>query len=390
MINYKLASNSWDQKEIDALQRVIDSGNFTMGKEVQNFEEVFADFIGSKYAVMVNSGSSANLLMLSALNLYPKFKRKSDIKLNVVVPAVSWSTSYYPIHQCGFELRFIDVDLRTFNLDVDQLEASIDENTVAVLAVNLLGCPAELEKINQICLGKNIFLLEDNCESFGAKLNDKYCGTFGEMGTFSFFFSHHLQTMEGGMIVTDDFELHNYLKSLRAHGWIRGIQSNLDIFKSTGNAFEDSFRFVLPGYNLRPLEFSGAVGVEQLNKWPSMLENRRNNAKTAKEFLNTEICYLQEEIGFSSWFGFGLVLNKDFQGKRDEVLQALSKENVESRPIVAGNFLKNPVIEFMDCKKVICRNADYIDRNGFFIGNDSVDLRKKIEMVGKILCQKMF
>jgi CDP-6-deoxy-D-xylo-4-hexulose-3-dehydrase len=381
-MKYKLSSDTWNHHEIAALTRVMQSGMYTMGKEVKTYEKQFAEFFGSKHAVMTNSGSSANLITLAALRYHPKFKKVANP--NVIVPAVSWSTTYFPVHQHGFKLKFVDVGLRSFNMEPEDVEAAIDENTVAVFAVNLLGNPCKLQELKAICDRKGVTLLEDNCESLGALIDNKQAGTFGEMGTFSFFFSHHLQTMEGGMVLTNDDSLADYLRSLRAHGWVRNDEFNT--FEKSGNPFEDSFRFVLPGFCVRPLEMSGATGQEQLKKWPSMLIQRRKNAKIAQEvFANESHIFLQEEHRASSWFGFGLVLTGTLEGKRKEVIAKLTAAGVECRPIVAGNFMKNPVIELMDCDIVPAPAADYIDQNGFFIGNDSVPLENEIRETARLI-----
>jgi len=382
-MEYKLASNTWDDKEISAIHRVVDSGRFTMGEEVKKFEEQFASFMGSKHAVMTNSGSSANLITIAALALNPKYKNSG----NIIVPAVSWSTTYFPVHQWGYTLRFVDIDKDTFNLDVDKVMDAIDDETAAIFTVNLLGNSCELQELKQICQDRNIVLLEDNCESLGASENGSFCGSVGEMGTFSFFFSHHMQTMEGGMVLTNDSETYEYLKSLRAHGWIRDMSDSSNLYEKTGDAFEDSFRFVLPGYCVRPLEMSGAIGQEQLKKWPSMMEGRRKNAAIAKEaFEDIDEIRLQKETGISSWFGFGLVLQGRLAGRRKEIIQILSDNGVETRPIVAGNFMRNPVIDRLNWDSIgSFEVADDLHFNGFFIGNDSIDLEENIKSVAEII-----
>ena len=264
---YPLATATWDQKEIDAMHSVIESGNFTMGEKVSLFEKEFSKYIGSQNAVMVNSGSSANLLMIAALfyTKNPKLKLKRGDE--IVVPAVSWSTTYYPLYQYGLKIKFVDIDIETLNYDLVQLEAAISNKTRVVLAVNLLGNPNDFNFINSIIKAKNIILLEDNCESMGATFNDKKTGTFGVMGTFSSFYSHHISTMEGGIIVTDDAELNQILISLRSHGWTRELpEKNLICDDKSEDLLEESFRFVLPGYNVRPLELEAAVGIEQIKK----------------------------------------------------------------------------------------------------------------------------
>ena len=381
-MNYPLASSSWDQLEIDSMQRVINSGHFSMGKEVSEFEKIFAEFIGSKYAVMVNSGSSANLLMVAALF----YKSSGNLKPGdeVIVPAVSWSTTYYPLHQYGLRLKFVDIDLKTLNYDLKKLEASINHKTKAIIAVNLLGNPNEFTKIKELVEDSDILLLEDNCESLGAKYKDKYAGTFGICGSFSTFFSHHISTMEGGLVVTDDEEIHHILLSLRSHGWTRHLPK---INKVTGikseNYFDESFKFVLPGYNLRPLELSGAIGKVQISKLPDFIDARRTNAELfVSLFEEHPYLSIQQEVGLSSWFGFSFIVKENSSITRQSILNRLDKIGVEYRPIVTGNFARQPVIKYLNCDvSQELTNADYLDRNGFFIGNHHYDISEQLELL---------
>ena len=248
-IRFPLATATWGKEEQAAMQRVIASGMYTMGVNVQGFENVFAKYVGSKHCVMVNSGSSAILLMVAALF----YTRNSKLKLQrgdeVIVPAVSWSTTYYPLYQYGLKIKFVDIDLRTLNYDLDQLEQAVTDKTRAIMAVNLLGNPNDFGRIQKIIGSREIVLMEDNCESMGAKFQGKHTGTFGVMGGYSSFFSHHISTMEGGLIVTDNEELYHILLSLRAHGWTRNLpKNNWVCSEKSDNPFEESFRFVLPGY----------------------------------------------------------------------------------------------------------------------------------------------
>ena len=371
-IKYPLATATWDGAEYRALQDVIASGIFTMGPKVAQFERDFAQYIGSKYAVMVNSGSSANLLMVAALF----YTKNSDLKLNpgdeVIVPAVSWSTTYYPLYQYGLKIKFIDVDLDTLNYDLKQLREAVSSRTRAILAVNLLGNPNDFSQIKQIIGNKNIILLEDNCESLGAEFEGKKAGTFGIMGTFSSFFSHHISTMEGGLIVTDDKEIYHILLSLRAHGWTRNLpKENLVCSVKSDDPFEESFRFVLPGYNLRPLEMSGALGIEQVKKLPMLIEERRKNGALLQHALeNHPDLLIQSELGKSSWFGFSLVIKPGSKLTRKELINNLTRLGFECRPIVAGNFAKNEVTKYFHSEVYgDLKNAEHIDQYGLFIGN---------------------
>ncbi len=373
-IIYPLASSSWDHEEIEAIHEVIDSDIFTMNTRVRKFEQEYADFFGHKNAVMCNSGSSANLLMLALLKL--KYKLDGDI----IVPAVGWSTSYFPVNQYGFKLNFVDVSTETYNIDVNKIEEAITEKSCAILCINLLGNPCEFDEINKIASRHELVVIEDNCESMGAKYNGKYTGSHGLIGTQSFFFSHHMTTMEGGMVVVEDDEDANWLRSLRAHGWCRDLTDDNKLFKKTGG-WKDNFTFVLPGYALRPLEFSGAIGSAQLKKWPSMMDKRLQNKEYFFEkFDNQSWIRLQKECQDSSWFCFGCVMQGPLKGKRDEVVSAMSKAGIQSRPLASGNWLVQPVVKMMDyTAKGTYEAAEDIEANGFFVGNGTTDLRKGID-----------
>ena len=371
-VKFPLATASWGQEEIDAMQRVIASGMFTMGANVQAFERDFAHYVGSKHCVMVNSGSSANLLMVAALFYTKNPKLKLQRGDEVIVPAVSWSTTYYPLYQYGLKIKFVDIDLHTLNYDLEQLEQAVTDKTRAIMAVNLLGNPNDFGRIQQIMGKRDIVLVEDNCESLGATYQGKQAGTFGVMGTFSTFFSHHISTMEGGLIVTDDEELYQILLSLRAHGWTRNLpKHNLVCGEKSDDPFEESFRFVLPGYNVRPLEMEGALGIEQLKRLPKMVEERRKNGKLMQAALSSHPdIIIQREIGESSWFGFSLVIRPGSKLTRNALVAKLNELGFECRPIVAGNFAKNEVVKYFNFEiSGQLTNAEHIDGNGLFVGN---------------------
>jgi len=384
---YPLATATWGEAEYQALQDVITSGMFTMGPKVAQFERDFAQYIGSKYVVMVNSGSSANLLMVAAL-FYTKNPR---IKLNpgdeVIVPAVSWSTTYYPLYQYGLKIKFVDIDLETLNYDLSQLSQAISSKTKAIVAVNLLGNPNDFSQIKKIIGGRDITLIEDNCESLGAEFEGKKAGTFGLMGTFSTFFSHHISTMEGGLIVTDDEELYHILLSLRAHGWTRNLPKENHVCGTKGDdPFEESFRFVLPGYNVRPLEMSGALGIEQVKKLPHLITERRKNGALLQSALgNHPELLIQSETGASSWFGFSLVIRPGSAWTRKELVKKLAEIGFECRPIVTGNFAKNEVVKYFDSEAFgSLKNAEHIDQNGLFIGNHHYSIADAINQLKRI------
>jgi CDP-4-dehydro-6-deoxyglucose reductase, E1 len=385
---FPLATSSWGKEEADAMQRVIASGLFTMGANVQAFETGFAKYVGSRHCVMVNSGSSANLLMVAALF----YTKNSKLKLNrgdeVIVPAVSWSTTYYPLYQYGLKIKFVDIDLHTLNYDLDQLQQAVSDKTRAIMAVNLLGNPNDFARIQQIIGKRDIVLMEDNCESMGATFRGRFAGTYGVMGTFSSFFSHHISTMEGGLIVTDDEELYQILVSLRAHGWTRNLpKQNLVCSDKSDDPFEESFRFVLPGYNVRPLELEGALGIEQLKRLPTMIEQRRKNGQLLQHALGGHPDILiQTEIGESSWFGFSLVIKPTSKMSRKELVSKLNDLGFECRPVVAGNFAKNDVVKYFDSEvHGTLKNAEHIDRLGLFVGNHHYPVPDAITALAKLV-----
>ncbi len=385
MIDYPLASSSWGKEEYDAIQKVIELDNYTMGDKVKEFEENYAKYLNVNHCVMVSSGSTANLLSTAALfhTKLQKLKRGDE----VIVPAVSWSTTYFPLQQYGLKLKFVDIDLQTLNYDLEALNNAISKNTRMIVIVNLLGNPNDFDKISSIISTKDILVLEDNCESLGAEFNNKKAGTFGIMGTFSSFFSHHIATMEGGMIAVNDEELYHILLSLRAHGWTRNLPKKNQVSNKSSNAFSESYRFVLPGYNVRPLEMSGAIGIEQLKKLDSFIAQRRKNANLFKHlFAKHKDFMIQKEIGHSSWFGFSLIIKPSSKLKREEVIKQLDKNKIECRPIVTGNFTKNEVMKYFNYEIFNnLDNADYLDKNGFFVGNHHTALDDQLFFLNEVL-----
>ena len=388
-MKYPLGYNTWNKEEKKSAIKVLDSGFFTMGKKVKEFEEKFAKNFGSKYATMVNSGSSANLLMLSVLKNYKKIIKKKTNKPNIIAPSVGWSTSYYPISQNNFEINFVDVSIDTLNIDPEEVEKAIDKNTVAILAINLLGNPCNFSQLKKIAKKNNLILIEDNCESLGAKYQNKFCGTHGLMGTHSLFFSHHMQTMEGGVILTDNKDINDFLKSLRAHGWCRDLPKKNSLYKKSNDKFKDHFVFITPGYSLRPLEIEASVGLVQLKKLNRFMKIREKNSNIFKNlFGNKSWCKIQqqEKKSLSSWYGFNLILTGQLKNKRKIIIENLQKNKIEVRPTMTGNFLNNPVLKFLNFKASgSFKNSENIDKNGFFVGNYPKDLSKELNFLYKKL-----
>lgn len=329
-----LSSDTWGAEEKAAIARVVESGQYTMGAVTEAFERDYAAFCGTKYCVAVNSGSSAVLLMVAAWTL----KHGPG---TVIVPAVGWSTSYSPFQQYGWTLRFVDIDRETLNYDIEQLWAAASGADL-ILAINLLGNPNEFEGF------PDLPVLEDNCESMGAVYKGKRTGSFGVMAAHSTYFSHHICTMEGGMVTTDDEYFYHMLLSIRSHGWTRHLPD-----KNVFHVKPEKFSFIFPGYNVRPTEMQCAIGIEQLKKLPRFIAQRRENYKRFP--LKT-----QRETGRSSWFGFTVF--------GDDVAKVVGK--YEHRPVVTGNFLRQPAVRYYNVEVVgDMRNANYIHDHAVMIGN---------------------
>jgi len=373
---YPLAVNTWDNKEIIKIKNLLDKGKLTMGKYVNQYERMFAKKNKNKFAIMTNSGSSSNLLMFSAL-LYTR-QKKLKIKQGdeIIVPAVSWSTSYTPIYQLNLKMKFVDIDLDTLNYDLKELKKSITKKTKAILCVNVLGNPNDFSGIQQIIKNKNIILIEDSCEAMGAKFGKYNVGNFGIMSSFSSYFSHHISTIEGGIITTDDKELYHIMLSLRAHGWTRDLPNDNMILRKSKNKFNEMYNFVLPGYNLRPTEINGVAGIEQLKKLNKFLKIRRKNAATfVKLFNNNNIFKIQKEVEKSSWFAFSFIIKNNSYRKFKELIKILKTLKIEYRPIISGNFADKYVSKkYFKVKNKNLKNAKYLDKFGIMIGNNPIDM----------------
>jgi len=384
-MKYKLSYDSWGTEEKKAIKQIISSGNYSLGSEVQKFEKKFAKYIGMKYAIMTNSGSSANLL---GINSY-FFKKKNKLKAGdeVLVPALAWSTTYSPLFQNNLKIKIIDVSLENLNINIDLLEKAITPKTKVICAVNILGIPCNLKKIRKLCNTKNIILYEDNCESLGASISGKKTGSFGDFSTHSFFFSHHISTIEGGMVLTNNYETYEIIKSLRAHGWTRDIPNNNSIYKIKKKDFDSEYKFILPGYNLRPSEINASIGIEQLKKLNKMIKIRRENLKIFESFFRNDDRFIIPKTDYiSSSFSFPLIMRDNTKGQREKLFKRLKSENIEYRLVAGGNFLSQPQKKYYDYEifsKI--KNAERIHNDGFCVGNSSKDLSKEIKFLYNVI-----
>jgi len=387
-------SYGWEEV-YEALESMLEMKT-TMGDKVKKFEKIFARYIGVKYALMVNSGSSANLLALSILS-NPTLKNER-IKENdeIITPAITWSTTVFPIININAKPVFVDVDPGTYNIDTKEIEKAITKKTKAILPVHLLGNPCKMNEIKKIARKNNLYVIEDCCEALGAKIKNKKVGSFGELGTFSFFISHHITTMEGGMLVTNNETFYELGKSLRAHGWTREQKDRKMIEKRYPHINSD-FLFSNLGYNLRPTEIQGGFGIHQIRKLDQFLNIRKSNAsfwrKNLKKFSEfIELTHTESEYSHANML-FAIKIKKNSYFSKNELVEYLEKSGIETRPVMTGNFVMQPVIDMIQFKRLgKLNNATEIMKNSFLIGNHQnidLDARKYVlERITKFIKSK--
>ena len=372
---YSLVGEPFIKEDMIAGIETLLSGRITMSKITKKFEQKFANYIGSKHALMVNSGSSANLLaVFSSVN--PRNKNKLRQNDECLIPAICWSTSLWPIVQAGLKPKFVDVELNSFNLDLNKLEKKITSKTKAIMAVHVLGNSAKMSELMRIVKKHNLTLIEDTCESLGSTYNGKYLGTFGKFGSYSFYVSHQLIAGEGGMLVCNNSEDYKIAHTLRAHGWDRGLKKKQNT----------EFNFINSGFNLRPLDLTAAIGLSQLKRLKQSIKTRTyNRNKIINSILNSEkwnnqLSFLEPQEKLKpSWFGIPILLNKRLIKFKRQYLKQLNNNGIETRPIISGNFLNQPSIDLykLNNKKEKFPIAQDIENRGFFIGLHTKRIEEK-------------
>lgn len=368
----RLHEPTFSHEEINAAVDVMLSTKVTMGPKVKGFEREYADRFGHKHAIMNNSGSSANLLAVAAI-VNPATKNGPKPGDEVIVPALSWSTTVWPLVQCGLKPVIVDIDPVTLNMDPNEIERAISPRTRAVMLVHVYGNPCDMDAIVDICRRRNLELLEDCCEALGAYYDGKAVGKFGRVGTFSFYFSHHMTTLEGGMCVSDDFEFAEIMRMLRAHGWTRELEDRERYLKLYPD-IDPRFLFVNVGYNLRATELQGAFGSVQLPKLAKFVDQRRENtAAWGKDLARwSEFFLFQKETrkARSSCFGFPMTLKDDAPFKVREFMTFLNEAGIETRPIIAGNIAVQPAMKLFDHRVVgDLKHSTRVMKGGVTFGN---------------------
>ena len=357
----------------------------TQNKNVKNFEEKWSKWLGVKYSVFVNSGSSANLLQIQLLKMqYPKGGE-------VIVPPFTWSSDISSLLHCGFTPVFADIDLDTLGLNTDLIISKINKNTKAIFLSYIQGFNCLTEKLLKVLKKKKIHLIEDVCESHGAKFKNKKLGSFGWTSSFSFYYAHHMSTIEGGMICTDDKKTYHNLLMLRSHGMVREVKDN-KFQKYIKNKYKDlntQFIFKFPAYNVRNTEIGGVLGLEQIKRLDKNIAKRNKNFEYFINRLDKNIFFTNFDLIGHSNYAFNVILKNKNHKLMNKILQNLEKEGIEFRRGSAGggNQLRQPYLKDFVSKKDIkeLKNTEHIHFFSFYIGNYPELTSKKIDKIVKTL-----
>ena len=376
---YPLTESVLEKKDLNAAINVIKSKKITMGKKTEQIEKYFKKNVVKTDSLMVNSGSSANLLIFQCLinPLVKKLKRGDE----VLIPAICWSTSLWPIIQSGLKVKFVDIDINSLNIDLKDLEKKITKKTKALMLVHALGNCAEMDKLTRICKKNKLILVEDACEALGSTFKNKQLGTFGEFSSFSFYYSHHITSGEGGMVCVKNKKYLDVIKSLRSHGWSRDLSNKKFISKKYKN-IDKNWIFINSGFNLRPTDINAAIGIQQLKRLKKILTIRKynflkikNKLINNKNYKNQFSILTDQKYSNIAWFGIPFVLNTKNKKYKLKVMSKLNQKGIMTRPIISGNFANQPSIQLYKIKiNTKLPNADLIDKNAFFLGLHNIKI----------------
>jgi CDP-6-deoxy-D-xylo-4-hexulose-3-dehydrase len=377
-----LASTGLRAEDISAAISVLNSGNLTMGEKVSQFESQMASYLNVKHFVMMNSGSSANLAIIEAL-LRPTSKEPYLVQGDgVLVPAIAWPTTIWPLIQLGLKPCFVDVEKETLAIDLEKAQTLIDKNKgliKAIFPIHPIGYGIDSVRLVDFTNKNSLILINDVCESLGSWKSGKHAGTSGIAGSFSFYFSHHITTMEGGGVSTDDDLFADDLRSIRSHGWSR---NRLDAVQWHENISvnESKFLFVSTGYNIRPMEIQAAIGISQLKDVDYFVRKRKQNAlkfyeaveKSYIELIGARTLTKSQEPRLHSWMMLPILVKQNSSKSRQEVVAFLNSFGIETRPVLTGNFLRQPSMGRISKGAYLATEtkvADFIADNAFMIGN---------------------
>ncbi len=359
----KLAEDTISKAELKQLSEwVIETNQLTKGPLTSQFEEEFSKYFGVKHSVFVNSGSSANLLMAYSLQESGYLKNKK-----VIVPAVSWITTLSPFLQLGYEVILCDSDKQNLGLDLDHFEQLCKEHNPALaILVHILGHPNSMNSLQDVCKKYDVLLIEDACEALGTKYEDKFTGNLSLAGSFSFYFGHHISTIEGGIVTTNDTNLYNIMLSIRSHGWARDLQSEYQEnwqkeFKI--DEFRNLYTFYYAGYNLRSTDLNAFLGLLQIKKLDNIIKVRQDNFNFYKQLLSEKYWCQSSENSLLSSFAYGT-----FVKNRLEVSRYLKANEIECRPLVCGSMGRQPfwIKKFGETRLPV---ADIVHDYGLYLPN---------------------
>ena len=380
---YPLSEDGILNEDINLASKVLKSKQITMSKITRKFEIQFAKKMGSKYALMVNSGSSANLLAVYAAgNLLRKKRLKPGDE--VLIPILCWPTSLWPLVQFGLKPIFVDIDTTNLNISDNEIEKKITKKTRAIMLINALGNCCDLFKIKKIAKKNNLIIFEDNCESLGSRYKNKNLGTFGDFSTFSFFYSHQITSGEGGMVTCNNKEDYEILFTLRSHGWLGGLMSyprNLSSYKKYINKYpklDPRYIFSNSGFNLRPMDITAAIGLNQFKKLNQFKFSRnKNRSKILNKLISSknwkkQFKFIEPRENLDpSWMVLPILVNKKYKKVKKKFLSFLDKNGVETRPIISGSFNNQPSYKlygFQKYNQKVFKNSQYVQDHGFVIG----------------------
>lgn len=403
---YGLLDNGFSYEDINKGIKVLRTKQITMASNTREFEKVFANKLGVKHALMVNSGSSANLLAVYAAG-NPLRKNRFNPGDEVLIPVLCWPTSLWPLVQFGLKPVFVDINISTLNVMEDLLIKKITKKTKAIMLINVLGLSSDLFKIKNFAKKNNLIIIEDNCESLGSKLNNKYLGTFGDFGTFSFFYSHQVTSGEGGMVTCNNDEDYEILFSLRSHGWLGGARfyprnwKRFNYFAKKYPKLDPRYIFINSGFNVRPTDIQAAIGLNQFKRLESFVFNRINNREkiisTIKNSKNWEnqLSFINPPLNIKpSWMVFPIIIDPKYKKFKKNFIKYLEKQGIETRPIISGSFINQPASKIYNLfkKGEKYKNAQIIEDLGFVIGLHTKKisskiinfLSEKLLMIGKV------
>lgn len=378
-----LIQDTIDNKDIDSLIEWLKTyPRLTKGSKTLEFESKWSNWLGTKYSVFVNSGSSANLLMLYALKVLNKMKNNK-----ICVPSLCWATDLAPVLQFDMEPLLVDCNLDNLSVDLEHLEEIfIKESPSVLILVSVLGLSPNIKKITELCEKYDVILLEDNCESQGTKFENVKLGNFGLMTSFSTYFGHTMSTIEGGMISTNNKEVYETLLQLRSHGWDRDLTE--DKQKELRSAwdvtdFSALYTFYIPGFNLRSTDLQAQIGLQQLDKVDGMIQNRYNNFLYYKSKLDGKIWFPKSfENEFTSNFAIP-VITKSSEDK-ENLVKDLQDNNIACRPLISGSMGTQPFYKKLYGEKKL-PNCSIIDERGIYVPNHDKMTNEDIDRVCEIL-----